>query len=56
MMPDSAAWLASVRRHVDALKVSLESNGRLDATARAQLASDAESLFKRARAMVEEKP
>jgi hypothetical protein len=42
-----------VRRGVDRLKVTIESNGRVDHAERINMASALESMFKRLRALVE---
>lgn len=51
---DTREWVQCVRRAADHLKTAITSNGRLPDTDLAALASDAESLFKRCRKLVEE--
>lgn len=51
--PDNEAWLSQLRRHIDAAKCCAESNHRLATTDLVALASDLESIYKRARALLE---
>jgi L-alanine-DL-glutamate epimerase-like enolase superfamily enzyme len=53
MMPDDEAWLTQCRKRIDDAKIAVESNGRLAAQERVELASQLESVFKRARGLVE---
>lgn len=50
---DDKEWLAQVRRDVDRLKVTIQSNGRLDENWRVAEASTIESCFKACRQQVD---
>lgn len=50
---DDRAWLDQVRRHIDACKTSVTSNGRLDNAKLTDIASRLESIFKECRTMLE---
>lgn len=54
MSPDDTAWLKQVEQRIDAAKCAVTSNGRLSETELAKLASDLETIKKRARALLQE--
>lgn len=53
MNPDDQAWLQQLRRRIDDAKCCAESNHRLPTSELVTLASDLESIYKRARALLE---